>query len=157
MVIAALGRSSTFKYTPRSLLRHDRTGAKSRGRSHPYRLLEGIAGSDGAVLEPALEPLHALGRTSVSEGFGIHSSASHALQPVVSHRGRSFQPFVDVTGIQDVTLLRGVAPNAGQTIGLQFESDRKLVRSLRVLLLRATHFGLDAQQLLHVVANLVGQ
>src|SRR5882724_9907452 len=136
MVIAALGQfqnRGSISNISSSLQGHDRLRAKSKERSRRYRLLEGVAGSDGAVLESALEPLHALGRTSVSEGFGIHSSASHALQAVVSDRSRSLQPFVDVAGIQDVTLLRGVAPHAGQAVGLQFESDRKLVSSLRVL------------------------
>jgi hypothetical protein len=74
------------------------------------RLLEGVAGGDGAILEAALKPLHALGGTSVGETLRIHTSAGHALQTVVTHCGRGLQAFIDVSGFQDITLLGGVTP-----------------------------------------------
>jgi len=61
------------------------------------RLLEGVAGGDGAILEAALKPLHALGGTSVGETLRIHTSAGHALQMVVTHCGRGLQAFIDTS------------------------------------------------------------
>ena len=121
------------------------------------RLLEGVAGGDGAILEAALKPLHALGGTSVGETLRIHTSAGHALQTVVTHCGRGLQAFIDVSGFQDITLLGGVSPDASEAVCLQFEADGELVGGLRILLLRSPYFAFDAQQLLHVMSNFVSQ
>jgi len=53
--------------------------------------LERIAGCNRSILEAALEPLRALGGTSVGEGLGIHRSSGHALQTIVADRGCGLQ------------------------------------------------------------------
>jgi hypothetical protein len=54
--------------------------------------------------------------------------------------------------------LRGVlGPDAGVAVGLQFQQHRELVLVGRVALHLPPHVGLGAEQVLHVVAVLVGQ
>ena len=64
-------------------------GAPSGFRYVP--LLERIAGGDRSVLEAALEPLHALGGTSVGESFGIDRASGHALDAIVADCGGGLQ------------------------------------------------------------------
>src|SRR4051794_14481590 len=49
-----------------------------------------------------------------------------------------------------------MSPHAGVTVGLQLESDRELVREIRMLHLHATHTRLSTEQPLHMMAELVG-
>ena len=51
----------------------------------------------------------------------------------------------------------GVAPHAREAVGLQLEANGEVVLEVGTLLHRAAHLRLDAQQLLHVVADLVRQ
>ena len=81
----------------------------------------------------------------MGERFRIYASTRHSLQTVVAYRGGGLEAFVNVSRIQNIALLSGVAPNAGQAVGLQFKSYGKLVSGLRVLLLRGSHFAFDAQ------------
>ncbi len=76
---------------------------------------------------------------------GIHRTSGHALQPVVAYCGCGLQTFVNISRVQKVALLRGVSPDAGETVCLQFKADGKLVSGLRIALLGLTHLGLDAQ------------
>ena len=69
----------------------------------------------------------------------------------------AFSAGIYVAGVEEVALLRGVSPDAGEAVGLQFQTNRKLVGGLRVLLLRLPHLALDAQQFLDVVSDFVGQ
>ena len=88
---------------------------------------------------------------------GLTVPGGHALQAVVAHCGCGLQAFVNISGVEEVALLRGVSPDAGEAVGLQFKADGKLVGGLRVLLLGRAHFALDAQQFLHVMSDFVGQ
>src|SRR5438552_14559726 len=97
---------------------HAGSSAARARRSRLHYLLEGVAGCDGSVLKSALEPLRALGRTSVGEGLGVHASAGHALQSVIAHCGCGLQAFVNISRVQQVALLGGVPPDAGETICL---------------------------------------
>ena len=58
--------------------------------------------------------------------------------------------------MHDVALLGAVSPHARKTVGLQFEIDGEMIAFVRILLRQALHARLDAQQLLHVMAKLVG-
>src|SRR5579872_4265612 len=79
----------------------------------------------------------------------------HLLQAVVADSGGGAEAGVDVALIDDVALLGGVRPDAGETIGLEFESDRKRIAFRRITLLEAADLPLDAEQLLHVMTDLV--
>lgn len=67
-----------------------------------------------------------------------------ALQSVITHGGSGIQRRIDVCLVDHVPFLRGVSPNAGETIGLQFDPDRGPP-------------GLQyTQKFLHMVADLMG-
>ena len=90
---------------------------------HVLTLLEGVAGGDGAVLEAALEPFGSLGGAAVGEGFGIDCASGHLLDAVVSDGGCGFQAGVDVAGVEQITFLGGMSPDAGEAVRLQFEAN----------------------------------
>ncbi len=82
-------------------------------------------------------------------------AGGHLLQAVVPDRGGRTQPSGDVALIDDVALLGGVSPHAGETIGLKLQPDRKSVSLAGVLLLESPNLPLDPEDLLHVVPDLV--
>ena len=76
---------------------------------------------------------------------------------VVADRAGRVQGLVDVAGLEDVARALGVmAPDAGVAVGLQLEADGKRVASRLVrALLRRVHLVGDAEQVLHVMPDLV--
>ena len=62
---------------------------------------------------------------------------------------------LDVAGLEDVALLRRVPPDAGEAVGLELHADGERVLEVGALLLRLAHLLVDAEDVLHVVADLV--
>jgi hypothetical protein len=59
--------------------------------------------------------------TSVCEGVRIHLSPRHSLKAIIPYGRSCAQGFVNITSLQNVALRCGMAPYAGQAIGLQFK------------------------------------
>src|SRR4051794_10902189 len=119
-----------------------------------------VAGLDGALLVAGHEPLFALRRRAVGEGIGHDAACGLALQRVVADRARRGECGVDVARLQEVRpLLRlAIDPDTGQAVGLQFDLHLERIR-LRLaagLLLQARHARNDAEQVLDVMAGLMG-
>ena len=70
----------------------------------------------------------------------------------------AFKPFFEIARLDQVPLTLGVvAPDAGETIGLQFHSHRQgIPLSFRGLALEARHLLCNAHEILHVMAHLMG-
>jgi len=95
----------------------------------------------------------------VGEGVGNDVPACLFLQPIVAHGAGGAQALFHVAGLQNPFHALGVmGPYAGEKIGLQLQTHREMV------LLRLAHASAlpvyqvhVAEELLHVVADLVGQ
>ncbi len=109
------------------------------------------------LAQALLEPVHALRAAAVGERFGHHDALRLSLQRVVADARGGIQPFLDVAGLQPgLGLLRVVGPYAGQAVGLQFQAHRQRVHLLfGHAAAHAVDLGGDAQQPLHMVADLV--
>src|SRR6202021_313445 len=94
-----------------------------------------IAGFDAAGGEPGLEPLSALGGRTVGEFIGHHAAGGLFLKAIVTYRGCGIYCGRDVALIDQVALLGGIAPDAGEAIGLQFEKHGELIGGAGVWLL----------------------
>src|SRR5258706_10846211 len=116
---------------------------------------EGVAARDLSRIQTGLKPLHALLRRSVGELLGTYVAGRHLLQPVVSHCGRRAQPSFDVRLMYDIALLGRVRPHAREAVRLQFQAYRQRIRLRWLALPHALYFALDAQQLLHVMSDLM--
>ena len=79
------------------------------------------------------------------------------LQTVIADRGRGLHGRLDVAGLdQSPLLLRVVRPHAGEAVGLQFDPHLELVGlGLVQAALHLLHLRQDAEQVLHVVSDLV--
>src|SRR5580692_8385881 len=137
------------------------TSPRTRGEVNSSERIrrQRVAAIDLAAIEAGLEPALALLGGAVGEGVG-HDIALHLLlQPVVADRGRGLQGLIDVAGVEEMVLLLGtVRPYAGETIGLQLDAHLELVR-LDLAgggLLRLPDLRQDAELVLHVMADLVG-
>ena len=127
-------------------------------------LLEGLARLYISAIEAAAKPGDSLLGRTVGKAIRRDPRSGHPLDAVVADRGGSVQPFIDVAGLElhfplsGPARLRGVmAPDAGETVGLQLEPDRQLVLLIWTRLLEAADLRLDAEQMLHVVPKLVRQ
>jgi hypothetical protein len=94
----------------------------------------------------------------VRPAFRLNRTARHFLEPVVSDGRRRSESFFKVARLNEIPFSLGVvAPDAGETIGLQFHSDRQGISfSFRGLALEARHLFCNAHQILHVMAYLMG-
>src|SRR3954470_8169383 len=115
-------------------------------------LRERIAGLHIARTEALLEPVHTLLRTAMRERLGIHGSARHPLQAVIAHCCCCIQPLAYFPGVEQVSLIGRVSPDAGKAVCLKFQPLGKLVCGSRVLLLSRVHFLLDSNEFLYVMA-----
>jgi hypothetical protein len=95
----------------------------------------------------------------VREPIGRDTPAAHPLEAIVANRCRCLQRFLRVTRfelhlphLEPARLGSGVAPDAGETVGLQLERDRSAVGA-------GPGTGADTrvvpEQVLNVMANLV--
>jgi len=119
---------------------------------------EGVAGADLALRDAALEPVHALRRGAVGEGVRHHFAARLALQGVVADGRGGVERAFDVALLDDVTRLIGVvSPDAGKTVGLQFQAHRQGVGLLFGHgAARLVDFPGNAEEVLHVMADFMG-
>ena len=88
----------------------------------------------------------------MSKSLRIYASTRHALQSVISHRGRRIQAVMHFIRIEQFSLITGVSPDAGKTVRLKFQPLGKLVCRSRVLLLRGVDFLLHSNQFLYVMS-----
>src|SRR5262245_17832837 len=123
----------------------------------------GPAGKRVALLKvaagnAAAEPLHPLLGAAVGKAFRNHVSLSALLHPVVADLGSGVESFFDVTVFQNATLaICMVRPDACQTIRLQFKPDRQSIGfPLAGTALQRLNFPHDAEKILHVMADFVG-
>jgi hypothetical protein len=92
--------------------------------SQPIRI-EGIAGLEIAVLESKPEPTHPLSRTPMGESIWDHVTLGLPLDPIISNRAGSVQPFLDVSSLKDLAALIGLmGPNPCEAVSLQFHPHR---------------------------------
>src|SRR4051812_2614918 len=91
------------------------------------------------------------------ECLGIHVARRRTLQAVVTHRSRGVEAFLDVALLQQSTLLRRVAPYAGETIGLQLQSHRDRIGRAGIVALETPRLRIDAQQVLNMMPKLVSK
>ena len=63
----------------------------------------------------------------MGEGIRDDSALALALQAVVADGGGRVQRFLDVAGLDDVTLLGVIGPDAGEAIGLELDPDRQRI------------------------------
>ena len=78
------------------------------------------------------------------------------LDTIVADGRGGAEPFLDVARLENVPLFRRPAPDPREAIGLQLQPHRQRVRLIRIGLLQLAHLVRDAEDLLHVVADLVG-
>ena len=88
----------------------------------------------------------------MSKSLRIYASTRHALQPVISHRRGRIQALTRFIGIEQLSLIGRVPPDAGKTVRLKFQPLGKLVCRSRVLLLRGVDLLFDSNQFLHVMS-----
>src|SRR5262245_22881020 len=123
---ASPGRSISFA----CLIRRSRVPSRER-----------VAGLEVPRLEPAPEPLLALGRRAVRERLRHHVAARGPLQLIVADGAGRVEGLVHVAGLEDVPRALGmIAPDARVTVGLQLETYGERVRARFV---RALLRGLD--------------
>ena len=86
-----------------------------------------------------------LRRRSVRKRLGVDMARRRALDAIIADSGGGVETFFNVTLLENASLLRTVAPDAGEAIGLQLEPHRHGVRIGRILLLKATSLGVDPE------------
>src|SRR5262249_30420780 len=146
-------RCSQFRYSPLAI----RLFSQLRRR-------KGVAARNRAGLEAGVEPALALLGAAVGEAVGYDVALRSPLQRVVADRGGRAQGRLDVSGLDERRLafvpehrVLAVRPHPGEAVGLQLDLHLDVIgrslaagRALRLLRLRQ-----DAEQVLHVVADLV--
>ena len=100
----------------------------------------------------ALEPVLALFGAAVGEALGGVDA-----EAVVADRGGGVEALRDVAVAQEVPLEGGVGPDAGEAVGLELLAHGQLVGPVGVVVLQPADLVVDAQQVLDVVAELVGE
>src|SRR5262249_19653231 len=125
---------------------------------------ERIARADRAGLEAGHEPALALRRAAVGEAVRHHVALRSSLQGVVADRRRSLHGSLDVARLYERRLaltlqivVLELRPHAGETVGLQLDPhlDRVRFGLATRRLLQLLRLRQDAEQVLHVVADLV--
>lgn len=94
----------------------------------------------------------------MSPTFWLHIAARHLLESIVADSRRCSKPFFKVTWFDQIPFAIGMmAPNASKTVGLQFHPNGKRVAfGFRYVPLEPIDFLRDAEKVLNVVADLVG-
>ena len=93
----------------------------------------------------------------MSPAFRLHVPTRHLLQSVVTNRRGGAESLFKVSMLDQVPSLLGmIAPHAGIAIGLKLHTNRQgIAFGFRRLSLETVHFFRDAEQVLHMVADLV--
>ncbi len=133
-------------------------------RPSELRCCEGVAARYLARLQASVEPALALRGGAVGERVRYHVALRPALQRVVADRRGGAQRSLDVARVNERRLalraqgrVLAVSPDAGEAVGLQLDLDLDLVGvgTAAGALLRLLRLRQDAEQVLHVVADLV--
>src|SRR5260370_7331149 len=127
-------------------------------RSLELRTTEGVAARHRTALEPGVEPAHGLLGRAVGECVGDDGAWRLRLKAVVADGGRGRERSFDVALLDQIPALpRTFGPDPGETIGLQLDLDLQVIRlDLADGVLTLLHLRQDAEQILHVVTDLVG-
>src|SRR5215831_4163520 len=122
------------------------------------RCREGVALAGVAGIDPALEPAHAMRGAAVGERLRHDTAHGLPLEAVVADRGGGVQAFLDVAGFEDLARALGIGgPDARQAVGLQLHAHlERVALGLAATALRLLDALGDAEQVLHVMADLVG-
>lgn len=90
--------------------------------------------------------------------FRLNMATCHLLQAIISNSRCRAKPLLEITRFNQVPFVLGMmAPDTGITIGLEFHSDRERVSfHLGYLSLKAMYLFGDAKEILHVMADLMG-
>src|SRR5437764_542606 len=107
----------------------------------------GLTALDSSGLEAAAEPVDALGRCAVREGFRVNCARGSALEPIVADRGGGSNALFDIPRLEHAFARHEASPNAGVAIGLQLAAHGAGVRRAEVV----------AEQRLYVMPDLVGE
>src|SRR3990170_6903688 len=121
--------------------------------------VEGVASLELAALIAAFEPTHALGRRAMGESVRHDIALRLFLDAIVADGARRVESLFDVAGLDDVLGLLGViGPDAGKTVGLELHAHlERIAFSLVHALAQGLDLIGDAQELLHVMADLMGE
>ena len=92
----------------------------------------------------------------MGEFIGHHAAGGLFLEAVVAYCGCGIYCGGDVALVDQVALLGGIAPDAGEAIGLQFEKHGELIGGAGIALLFGADGAFDAEDFLDVVADFVG-
>jgi hypothetical protein len=114
---------------------------------------EGVALGGVAAFEAAVEPADTLLGGAVGEGLGADVALRHSLEAVVADGGGGIKAGFDVGLVDHLAVGGGGGPDAGETVGLQLGHDGELVLGAGILTLKGAHLTLDAEHVLHVVAD----
>ena len=86
-----------------------------------------------------------------------HVAGTLPLEPVVANGLRRIQGLFQIAHFHDALPFHGMAPYAGEAVGLQLEFYGKLVAfPLRRRLPQLVHLPLDTQKMLHMVSHFMG-
>ena len=94
----------------------------------------------------------------MGEAVRHHRAAAGALQRIVANPGGCVHGFLHIALLQDLARALGmVGPDAGKAIGLQFEFHAQcVVFNLADASAHLVHLAADAKQVLHMVADFMG-
>src|SRR5215471_17217673 len=116
---------------------------------------EGVARADVARFHAAAKPFRSLPRASMGERIGNDMAGGHLLQAIVADGRYRIHARGDIGLVDDAALARRMAPDARQTIRLQFHPHREWVGCGGIGAAQPAHLGFDAEQFLHVMTELV--
>src|SRR5947209_18280739 len=101
------------------------------------------------------ERCRTLGSGAVSKGVDVDATGRLLLDAIVADRRGRVERFLEVALLQAVAHLAGMRPHTGVAISLQLEPHGHLVRVVRALFLEPPDLRVGAQQVLHVMTELV--
>ena len=116
---------------------------------------EGIALIRIAAFKATIEPADSLLGRAVGEGLGAHVATRHLLNAIVANRGGCLKTRCNIGLVDHLPVGGRMRPDTGEAVRLQLHHDGKLVSGTRILLLKCADLGLDAEHVLHLVANLM--
>jgi hypothetical protein len=116
---------------------------------------EGVASGWATGAKTLFEPVGALSGSAVSEFVGHYTAGFHFLQVVVADGGSGVDGRINVALFQKIALLRGVGPDSGIAIGLEFNAYGDGIGHFGILLHFLANFLLGADDFLHMMADLV--
>ena len=87
----------------------------------------------------------------------MYSASRHPLQTIVADRRCGVQAFRDIALVENLALIGGVGPDAGEAVGLELEAHGELIGNVGAALLQLVHPVGRTEEILHVVPDFVGE